>query len=152
DDCISSMLNLETQLHLEIIVVDNNSTNNRLSNYKDKYPTVNWIKNSGNNGFANGCNLGSAHAGSDYIFFLNPDTRLQNGVLEHLLSIYQKEQIGILTCLQNNNKGSFEKYNLLFPSPVRIFGVLRCLERKINKKQLKNYFRETATRSYPDWV
>ena len=67
------------------------------------------------------------------IFFLNPDTRLQNGVLEHLLSIYQKEQIGILTCLQNNNKGSFEKYNLLFPSPVRIFGVLRSLERKINK-------------------
>lgn len=152
DDCISSIHNLETQLNIEIVVVDNQSTNDQFKFYQQKYPSVNWIKNSGNNGFANGCNLGANNATSNYLFFLNPDTRLQYNVLEHFLDIYQKEQIGVLTCLQNNNNGSYEKYNLLFPTPIRIFGVLRSLERNINKNRLKEQFKETATRSYPNWV
>ncbi len=33
-----------------------------------------FIENSGNNGFANGCNLGAKNSSGDYLFFLNPDT------------------------------------------------------------------------------
>lgn len=128
-DCIESILNLNTALNTEIIVVDNKSTNDLFLQYQQKYTTVKWISNSGNNGFANGCNLGATNANGDYIFFLNPDTKLKAGVLEHFTAIYNTENIGILSCLQTNNNGSFHKYNLLFPNSVRIFGVLRSLER-----------------------
>jgi len=151
-DCIESILNLNTALNTEIIVVDNKSTNDLFLHYQQKYPTVKWISNSGNNGFANGCNLGAANANGDYLFFLNPDTKLKAGVLEHFTAIYNKENIGILSCLQTNNNGSFHKYNLLFPNSVRIFGVLRSLERVFKKEQLTKHFKETATRSYPDWI
>lgn len=151
-NCIESILNLNTALNTEIIVVDNKSTNDLFLKYQQKYPTVKWISNSGNNGFANGCNLGATHANGDLLFFLNPDTKLKNGVLEHFIAIYHKEHIGILSCLQTNSKNSFHKYNLLFPNPLRIFGVLRSLERLFKKKQLSQHFKETATRSYPDWI
>jgi len=152
DNCLSSIINIQTYLNYEIIVVDNQSSNNQLDTYKKKYTNISWIINSGNNGFANACNLGAKHANAKYLFFLNPDTQLKDSVLDHLLLVYTSENIGILTCLQENNKSSFEKYNLLFPSPIRIFGVLRSFERNINKNKLKIKFNETASRSYPDWV
>ncbi len=151
-NCIESILNLNISLNIEIIVVDNKSTNNLFLQYQQKYPTVKWVSNSGNNGFANGCNFGAAIANGNYLFFLNPDTELKSGVLEHFIEIYDKENIGILSCLQTNNKGTFHKYNLLFLNSLRIFGVLRSLERLFKKKQLIQHFKETATRSYPDWI
>lgn len=151
-NCIESILNLNTALNIEIIVVDNKSTNDLFLQYQQKYPTVKWISNSGNHGFANGCNLGAANANGDFLFFLNPDTKLKTGVLEHFTTIYHKENIGILSCLQTNSKDSFHKYNLLFPNSSRIFGVLRSLERVFKKKQLAEHFKETATRSFPDWI
>lgn len=151
-NCIESILNLNTALNTEIIVVDNKSTNDLFLQYQQKYPTVKWISNSGNNGFANGCNLGTWNANGDFLFFLNPDTKLNTGVLEHFTKIYYKENIGILSCLQTNGKDSFHKYNLLFPNSLRIFGVLRSLERIFKKEKLTQYFKETATRSYPDWI
>ena len=151
-NCIESILNLNTALNTEIIVIDNKSTNDLFLQSQQKFPTVKWISNSGNNGFANGCNLGAANANGDFLFFLNPDTKLKTGVLEHFTAIYHKENIGILSCLQTNSKDSFHKYNLLFPNSLRVFGVLRSLERVFKKKQLAEHFKETATRSYPDWI
>ena len=148
EDCIKSIQNLKTSLKIETIIVDNRSTNDLLDQYQKKYPVINWIQNTGNNGFANACNLGAYNATAPYIFFLNPDTRLSDNVLEHFLSIYNKENIGLLTCLQTNEKGNYHKFNLLFPTPTRVFGLLRSLDRKINK----NIFKETSKRSYPDWI
>ena len=96
-NCIESILNLNISLNIEIIVVDNKSTNNLFLQYQQKYPTVKWVSNSGNNGFANGCNFGAAIANGNYLFFLNPDTELKSGVLEHFIEIYDKENIGILS-------------------------------------------------------
>lgn len=152
DSCIESILNLKTSLNVETIVVDNQSPTDLLLQYQEKYPSIKWVRNSGNNGFANGCNLGAKHARGSFLFFLNPDTRMQPSVLEHFISIYDKENIGILSCLQTSNNGTFHKYNLLFPSPLRIFGLLRSFERKAYRKRFISIFAETPLRSFPEWV
>lgn len=152
EDCIESIKNLDTNLKIETLIVDNQSPNDLLDQYQQKYPSIKWVKNTGNNGFANGCNFGAKNALGSFLFFLNPDTRLQKNVLEHFISIYHKENIGLLSCLQTNGKGTFHKYNLLFPTALRIFGLLRSLERKINSSSLKNHFKENNLRSYPDWL
>lgn len=152
DACIESILNLRTSLNIETIIVDNLSTTDLLLQYQEKYPSIKWVRNSGNNGFANGCNLGAEHATGKFLFFLNPDTRMQSDVLEHFISIYEEENIGILSCLQTDNNGNLHRYNLLFPSPLRVFGLLRSLERKMYKQQLGSSFAETSIRSYPQWI
>lgn len=152
EECIQSILSLKTSVAIETIVVDNCSPNDLLTTYQEKYPSVLWIKNSGNNGFANGCNFGANHAKGSYLFFLNPDTQLQEGVLEHFLDIYTKEDIGLLSCIQSNKKGGIHKYHLLFPTAMRTFGVLRSIERKINNHKHKIQYKETETRCYPDWI
>lgn len=152
EDCINSILHLESSLTIEVLIVDNRSTDNQFEQYQKKYPSIKWIENSGNNGFANGCNLGAAHANGSYLLFLNPDTHMQSGVLEHFISIYKKENIGILSCLQTNKRNKIHKYNLLFPTPLRTFGLLRSLERFLQKNKNQSGYKESKIRSYPDWI
>ncbi|MEW6263001.1 MAG: glycosyltransferase family 2 protein [Thermodesulfobacteriota bacterium] len=62
----------------EIIVVDNDS---RETIEPLRRPEIKLIRNAYNAGFGAGCNLGAQAARGDFLFFLNPDTRLQNDVL-----------------------------------------------------------------------
>lgn len=151
-ECLDSVTQMRPSLDVETIVVDNQSTDDRLHIFEGKYPKIFFHRNSANNGFAHGCNFGAAKAKGKHLLFLNPDTILNGKVIEHFVAIYQKENIGILSCLQTNDKNRFHKYHLLFPDPIRIFGVLRSIERKIFKRKLKNHFKETIKRVYPDWV
>jgi GT2 family glycosyltransferase len=49
----------------------------------------------GNLGFAAGCNLGAAHAESDVLVFLNPDTVIGEGAVSALARTLEDERIGV---------------------------------------------------------
>lgn len=153
-ECLDSFKGLHPQdLTFEVIVVDNNSDDGRLENFINEYPEVNFIKNSGNNGFANGCNTGASAATGSFFLFLNPDTKVDSGVLNSLLSTYQENQdIAILSCLQTNENGNFYKQKNSFPSFSRFFGLNRAIYRLLRKKQLEKKFRQKNNLFYPDWV
>ena len=71
---------------IEIIVVDNNSTDNTPDILAKKYPSIKIIRNNKNLGFGAGNNLGVAHASSEYILLLNTDAFLLPESLSKLLS------------------------------------------------------------------
>ncbi len=73
-DCLDSFDQYTPKLDYEIIVVDNDSQDGEIGPFSKKYPQVNFIKNTGNNGFSHGCNLGANNAYGKYLLFLNPDT------------------------------------------------------------------------------
>ena len=52
----------DIDFELETIVVDNASNDGQLDSYKTNFPNCIFIENTGNNGFANGCNLGAKKA------------------------------------------------------------------------------------------
>lgn len=87
-ELLSSLQHL-TYPEVEIIIVDNNSTENPAALIHEKYPHVKLIVSPKNLGFAGGNNLGIQASGGKYIFFLNNDTEVDPGVLEPLVDLFE---------------------------------------------------------------
>ena len=88
-------LNDET---IEVIVVDNASTQDEATEIGKRYPQVKVIKSDKNLGFAGGNNLGIQAAHGKYLFFLNNDTLLpQPSSLSLLINrLASSDQIGMV--------------------------------------------------------
>ena len=76
--------------NLEIIVVDNISTDKSQETCKEKYPDIKLIQNNENFGYCEGNNIGIREAKGDYIIILNPDTIVESNWIEALISAYNK--------------------------------------------------------------
>jgi len=85
---------------MEIIVIDNASTDNTLSIVKNKYPWVRCIPLPENIGFAAGNNRGLQYAKYDFIVFLNQDTICHQDWLKGLISIMLEDE-SIAACNSN---------------------------------------------------
>jgi GT2 family glycosyltransferase len=69
----------------KIIIVDNASSDATEEMIKEKFPTVVYVKNEKNMGFAFSANRGSSLAEDEYVLFLNSDTVLMQGELEKMV-------------------------------------------------------------------
>lgn len=76
---------------LEVIVVDNNSSDGTVESIGKAFPWVRIIANEENLGFTRGNNLGYAASNGAFVYFLNPDTELVFGALhkDSLWTLYQ---------------------------------------------------------------
>lgn len=81
---IQSVYNSTHDIEFEIIVVDNNSSDDSIAAVKNKFPQVILIENNFNAGFSGANNQGMKSATGDYIFLLNPDTEIKNEALKIL--------------------------------------------------------------------
>ena len=86
-NCIESVKK-STYKNLEIIVVDNISTDKSQETCKEKYPDIKLIQNNENFGYCEGNNIGIREAKGDYIIILNPDTIVESNWIEELISAY----------------------------------------------------------------
>src|SRR4030066_99285 len=89
-ECLASIKEIEYPMDkLEIIVVDNGSTDGSAEFIKENYPDIKIIKNSKNMGFAYANNKAAKNADGQYVAFLNNDTRVdRNWLIELLKPIY----------------------------------------------------------------
>jgi GT2 family glycosyltransferase len=84
--------------NIEIILVDNGSSENKENDFKDCNKNVNYIRSEQNLGFAGGNNLGIRHAKGRYLFLVNNDTEFTPGLMETLAgSLNQNTNIGIIS-------------------------------------------------------
>ncbi|NWK06324.1 glycosyltransferase family 2 protein [Marine Group I thaumarchaeote] len=88
-NCIES-IKKSTYKNLEIILVDNISTDKSQKICKEKYPDIKLIQNDENFGYCEGNNIGIREAKGDYIIILNPDTIVESNWIEELISAYNK--------------------------------------------------------------
>jgi len=89
DKCLQS-LQEQTYHLLEIIVVDNASTDGSVDLFKKEFPEVRLIVNGKNIGFGGGNNVGIRAAHGKYIMMLNNDTRLDPNCIEELKRAIEK--------------------------------------------------------------
>ncbi len=92
-----------------VIVVDNDSKDGSVEAVKKKFPTAMVIKSDENLGFAKGNNLAKKAIKSDLILFLNPDTKIIDGVIQKTLSILsEKKEVGAVGCKVNLPDGKLD--------------------------------------------
>ncbi|MBA3332091.1 MAG: glycosyltransferase family 2 protein [Actinobacteria bacterium] len=83
-DCLESLL-AEGYPELEIVVVDNGSTDGTGELLRERFPQVRMIRNGENRGFVGANNQGVEASSGELVLMLNDDTRLEPGALEHLV-------------------------------------------------------------------
>ena len=82
---------------MEVIVVDNASTNDEASIIQEKYPQVIVIRSDKNLGFAGGNNLGIKEAKGKYIFLINNDTLFKDFNVQVLINrLESSPKIGVV--------------------------------------------------------
>jgi len=72
--CLDSVLRSLKHIDSEVIVVDNNSSDDSCRLVREQFPEVQLLANADNKGFSRANNQGVAIATGKYIHFLNPDT------------------------------------------------------------------------------
>src|SRR5437868_6971117 len=82
--CLDSLQKI-TSPRLEILVVDNNSSDGSQDFIKKNYSKVILIENKKNYGFAKGNNIGYLASKGEYILFLNNDTVVSPDFLDILV-------------------------------------------------------------------
>ena len=97
-DLLTSIKLYASHLQLEVILVDNGSTENKELDYKAGCKDIKYIRSKKNVGFAAGNNLGIQQATGKYLFFVNNDTEFTPGLVETLFHTMEAHpQIGMLS-------------------------------------------------------
>lgn len=90
--CLDSILKLDyPQEKIEVVIVDNNSTDGSVEFLRKNYPWVRLIVNEKNEGFAKPSNDGARKATGDFVAFINNDMRVQKSWLIELVKSLAKE-------------------------------------------------------------
>nr|WP_314865978.1 glycosyltransferase family 2 protein [uncultured Flavobacterium sp.] len=154
NNCLQSIITIDSdRFALETIVVDNQSNDGKINEFKQLFPTISFIENSGNNGFANGCNLGASTAKGKYLFFLNPDTVInEDAVFKLWKTSCENTDYGIVSCLQTNETNGKYTEIRFFPTLFTLFGLTRVFFRIINYFNLRKKFNFHKEIVFPDWV
>ena len=91
--CIKSIFEQSSNsLSIEIIVVDNNSSDNSVKLIKTDFPKIKLIINDENEGFTKAANLGAKSSKGKYLFFINPDTYFIDDSLAILFELMEKNK------------------------------------------------------------
>jgi len=90
-NCIASVLSSDIMEKVEIIVVDNNSSDGSNEMLQKEFPEVKLLQNSENLGFSKANNKGASVAKGDYLLILNPDTVLDETTLSEMLDFSENQ-------------------------------------------------------------
>jgi GT2 family glycosyltransferase len=74
DLLITCIREFYTKEDIDLIVIDNNSSDDTVHVLRSEFPNVTLIVNKDNLGFARANNQGFRYCKGEYIFILNPDT------------------------------------------------------------------------------
>ena len=90
-NCIDSILSSDMVDELEIIVVDNHSSDGSVEMLRKDFPQVSCLSNKKNLGFSKANNKAVATAKGDYILILNPDTMVKETTLSAVMAHAEKQ-------------------------------------------------------------
>lgn len=116
-EALRSFLPVTGDLVLEVVVVDNASSDGSADAVEAAFPDVRVIRNPHNVGFAAGVNIGLRASRHPLVLLLNPDTRVVGDALERLIDYATAHpEAGIVGPRVLNADGTLQASRFRFPS------------------------------------
>lgn len=124
--CLAAVPPAAGGLAIEVIVVDNGSSDGTQAMVAGEFPSVRLIQSQENLGFGRANNLGARAAAGRTLLLLNSDCELQPGSLAIMLcALDQDPSLGGVFCRLLNGDGSLQpSVHRSFPSPWSLAGEL----------------------------
>jgi N-acetylglucosaminyl-diphospho-decaprenol L-rhamnosyltransferase len=121
-ECVASIADtVPSDLDVRVVIVDNASTDGSLRRLRRVPRALEVVQSPVNLGFAAACNLGARACSSDYLLFLNPDTRILPGSLTAPLSFLEdpgNAGVGIVGIKLFGTSGEVNRTCTRFPTPA----------------------------------
>ncbi len=115
--CLDSLIAAAPRRSMEVIVVDNASTDGTVAMIEARYPWVKLIKSPENLGFSRGNNLGIRQCSGRYIALVNPDVQVLPGCLDTLADFLdQNPKVGNVGPRVLNPDGTLQSSCRRFPT------------------------------------
>jgi GT2 family glycosyltransferase len=96
---IESVFKFAESLRFEVILVDNNSSDDSVASVQEKFPKVKVIQNKKNFGFGVANNIAAKVAKGEFLFLLNSDAYLiGNSMLDFLMFMRDKMNANVFAC------------------------------------------------------
>ena len=139
-NCLLSIEKYLSFIQYEVIVADNQSTDNSWKVLIEEFPSVKFLALEENLGFAKANNIAVKNASGEYILILNPDTELETNDFQTLLDFADsKEKFGCLGVRMHDANGNF------LPESKRsvpdMFNSFEKLFTSFKKNNSKSYYR-----------
>jgi hypothetical protein len=133
-ECISSIKNVYHSSYIlkSIVIVDNASQDGSLQKIENLDLPIKIIKNSENIGFSRACKIGAKPSTSDYLLFLNPDTRLFENSLHLPIDFMQRSennQVGIVGVMLIDEMNNVSRNCARFPTALSFINISIGLDR-----------------------
>ncbi len=138
--CLSSILADSPSRTLEIIVVDNGSSDGSVEMVRAEFPAVHLIANAENRGFPAANNQGIAVARGRYILLLNPDTEIVGDALATLVVFADAHpDVGMVGPQLLYPDGSIQSSRRRFPTLATGFFESTWLQKYAPRRLLERY-------------
>lgn len=138
--CLSSLRANPPSEPIEVIVVDNLSTDGSAQMVQKEFPEVILIESGANTGYAKGNNLAFERASGDWLLTLNPDTEVEPGTLQAAIdTLGRHPEYGALGVRQIGPDGETQASVRGFPTFWGIFGDLFRLGKRFPGTKLDSY-------------
>lgn len=128
--CLQSLEARRDEVEMEIIVIDNNSTDGSAEMVRAEFPKVFLIEAGENLGYGRANNLGLKDANGRYFFVLNSDTEVQPGALRALVDFLDHHpKAGAVTAQLILPDGSIQPSCATDPNLMKVFWEQTYLDR-----------------------
>ncbi|MEN4012615.1 MAG: glycosyltransferase family 2 protein [Bellilinea sp.] len=132
EKCLDSIFQQVHACRVEVIVVDNLSTDGSAESVAARFPQVRLIRSQSNLGFAGGNKIGFPITKGRYILLLNPDTIVEPGGVDALVNFLDAHPCSAAAgSLLLNPDGSLQPSCFPFPTPLREMWRLLHLDKLI---------------------
>jgi N-acetylglucosaminyl-diphospho-decaprenol L-rhamnosyltransferase len=129
-DCLEAVYRHMGDLSVEVIVIDNASTDGSAQMTQARFPTTCLVLNGENVGFARACNQAMAISSGRYMLLLNSDAQVTPGALRALVSLADAEpRAGVVGARLVFPDGTFQASHTRFPTLWQEFLILSGIGR-----------------------
>jgi GT2 family glycosyltransferase len=148
-ECLESVYANAIGLALEVIVVDNASSDGSVEMIEQAFPAALLIKNADNRGFAAANNQAFAVARGDFILLLNSDTVILGDALQRSLEYLRRNpEAGAMACRALNTDRTVQLTCSEYPSHLNLLLMTTGLDRLpwpkvLGKYQMRHWRRDS---------